>query len=74
MVYVLNASAVYYEQKNYDKCIETALRAVEVGEANKASFETLGKAYARAGKAAQGKDDVSWCSSFFVSIDFSLCA
>jgi hypothetical protein len=58
MVFLLNISAVYYEQKLYDQCIETALKAGEVGQEHKASFETIGKAYARASKAAFAKDDV----------------
>ena len=59
MVYLLNISAVHYETKQWDKCIETAVKAAEIGENNKASFEQLAKAFARASKACVGKDDVS---------------
>jgi hypothetical protein len=59
MVYPLNISAVHLETKDFDKSIEIALRAAEIGEANQAPYETIGKAYARASKAAIGKEDVS---------------
>eukprot|EP00048_Salpingoeca_helianthica_P022418 m.18097 g.18097 ORF g.18097 m.18097 type:complete len:585 (-) comp7293_c0_seq1:25-1779(-) len=58
MVYQLNISAVYFETKEFDKCIEAATKAIEIGESNQASFETIGKAYARASKAAVAKDDL----------------
>jgi stress-induced-phosphoprotein 1 len=52
MVFHLNIGAVYLEMKDYDKCIESCLKAQEVGSENRADFQTIAKAFARAGKAS----------------------
>lgn len=55
-IYELNKAAVYLEMKDYEKCIAACNASVEVGMENRADFQTLAKAYARAAKAyaAQG--------------------
>jgi stress-induced-phosphoprotein 1 len=49
MVYYLNRSAVYLEQKQYEKSIEEAHESIRVGRKKFVSFEQIGKAYARIG-------------------------
>lgn len=43
--------AVYFEQKNYIKCIEQCEQAVEVGRENRADFKLIAKAFCRIGNA-----------------------
>jgi len=59
MTFVSNKSAVYFTSKKYDECIETCLKAVEVGKANRAPFEDRAKAFTRCAKAYQKKGDLT---------------
>ncbi|KAF0293192.1 Stress-induced-phosphoprotein 1 [Amphibalanus amphitrite] len=51
MRFILNEAAVLYEQKNYEECAKTALKAVEVGRANRADYKLIAKAFSRAALA-----------------------
>jgi len=44
-------SAVYFEQKEYQKCIEQCEKAIEVGRENRADFKLIAKAFTRIGNA-----------------------
>lgn len=59
ITYYNNMAAVRFEQKDYDKCIETCKKGVEVGREVKADFKIVAKSYARIGNAyiKQGKFD-----------------
>lgn len=43
IVYYTNKSAVFYEQKMYDECIEICNKAVEVGRENRADYDLVAK-------------------------------
>jgi stress-induced-phosphoprotein 1 len=58
MTFYSNKAAVYFTDKKYDESIEMCLKAVEVGKANRASFEERAKALTRAAKAYQKKGDL----------------
>jgi len=51
MIYLSNVGACYYEMKQYEKCIEVCLRALEIGEENRADYKIKAKALRRIGDA-----------------------
>jgi len=57
MTYYNNLAAVYFEQKEFDTCIETCKKAISVGRSAYADYKMVAKSYARIGNAykAQGK-------------------
>jgi len=42
---------VYFEQKDYDKCIQTCQEVIEDGRSKKADFQIIAKSFGRIGKA-----------------------
>ncbi|XP_052107184.1 stress-induced-phosphoprotein 1-like isoform X2 [Mytilus californianus] len=57
ITYRNNKSAVYFELKDYDKCIEISEEAINIGRENRADYTLIAKALARAGKACMKKED-----------------
>lgn len=51
MLFLLNTGAVYLEMKEFQKCVDICLKAAEVGQENRADYQTIAKAYARVAKA-----------------------
>ncbi|XP_046473704.1 stress-induced-phosphoprotein 1 [Neodiprion pinetum] len=51
ITYRNNVAAVYFEQKEYQKCIEQCEQAIEVGRENRADFKLIAKAFTRIGNA-----------------------
>jgi len=51
MVYHTNTAAVYFETKDYDKCIEACRKSIDIGRENKADCKVLAKAFLRLGNA-----------------------
>ncbi|XP_078037049.1 stress-induced phosphoprotein 1 [Augochlora pura] len=51
ITYQLNVAAVYFEQKEYEKCIAQCEKAIEVGRWNRADFKLIAKALSRIGHA-----------------------
>lgn len=43
MTYLSNKAAVYFEQGKFDECVETCLKAVDVGRENRANFKQIAK-------------------------------
>lgn len=60
-----NRAAVYFEQKDWDKCIAECQKAIEVGRENQADFKLLAKAMTRLGSAYVKKDDLDNAKIFF---------
>lgn len=51
ITFILNIAAVYFEQKEYLKCIEQCEKAIEIGRENRADFKLIAKAFTRIGHA-----------------------
>lgn len=51
ITFMNNKAAVYFEQKEYEKCIAQCEEAVEIGRANRADYSIIAKAFQRMGKA-----------------------
>lgn len=49
ITYLNNIAAVYFEEKEYQKCIEKCEQAVEVGRENRADYKLIAKAFSRIG-------------------------
>lgn len=58
ITYLNNIAAVYFEQKEYKKCIEQCEKAVEVGRENRADFKLIAKAFSRIGNAHRNLGDL----------------
>ncbi|BGP04184.1 Heat shock protein STI1 [Rhodotorula toruloides] len=57
ITYLNNLAAVYFEQGEYDKAIETCEKAVEEGREVRADFKLIAKALGRIGTSYMRKDD-----------------
>ncbi|XP_015608933.1 stress-induced-phosphoprotein 1 [Cephus cinctus] len=51
ITFLLNIAAVYFEQKEYEKCIAQCEKAIEIGRENRADFKLIAKAFTRIGHA-----------------------
>lgn len=49
ITYYLNIAAVYFEQKEYEKCIAQCEKAIDIGRENRADFKLIAKAFTRLG-------------------------
>ncbi|KAK7582486.1 hypothetical protein V9T40_013931 [Parthenolecanium corni] len=65
MSYYTNIAAVYFEQKEYHKCIEQCEKAIEVGRENRADFKLISKAFARIGNAYKKLEDWKTAKTYF---------
>jgi tetratricopeptide (TPR) repeat protein len=65
ITYLTNQAAVYFEQNNYEKCIETCEKAIEIGRENKAEYSVIAKAYARIGNSYYKIKDLKKAIKYF---------
>ncbi|BEI80048.1 hypothetical protein CcaverHIS002_0105770 [Cutaneotrichosporon cavernicola] len=65
VTYLLNLSAVYFEQGDYAKCIEAAEKVIEEGRELRASYSTYAKAYGRIGNAYNKQGDLTNAIKFY---------
>ncbi|XP_034949573.1 stress-induced-phosphoprotein 1 [Chelonus insularis] len=57
ITYLLNIAAVYFEQKEYKKCIEECEKAIDLGRENRADFKLIAKAFTRIGHSYEKMED-----------------
>lgn len=60
-----NRAAVYFEQGEYDKCIEEAQEAVNVGREHRADYKHIAKALGRIANAYAKKDNLKEALHFY---------
>ncbi|CAK1600586.1 unnamed protein product [Parnassius mnemosyne] len=51
ITFYTNIAAVYFEQKDYEKCIKECEKAIDIGRENRADFKLIAKAFTRIGNA-----------------------
>jgi len=65
VAYLTNLGAVYFEQGDYDKAIETCEKAIEEGRSFRADYKLIAKAYGRIGSSYQKKNDLESAIKFY---------
>lgn len=60
-----NIAAVYFEQKEFQKCIAECEKAVEVGRENRADYKLIAKAFTRIGNAYRKLEDYKSAKTYF---------
>ena len=59
ITYYTNLAAVYFEKKDYVKCVEICDKAVDVGREGRADFKLIAKALGRKGNALRRAGNLS---------------
>lgn len=67
ITYYNNKAAVFFEQADYTKCIETCEKSIEVGRENRADYKLIAKAIARIGNSWQKQNDLDKALKYFNS-------
>lgn len=60
-----NIAAVYFEQKEYEKCISECEKAIEIGRENRADFKLISKAFSRIGNAHKKLENWQLAKTFY---------
>lgn len=67
ITYYTNKAAVYFEQNEHLKCVETCEKAIEVGRENRADYKLIAKAIARIGNSWYKEKDLDKALKFINS-------
>ncbi|KAJ7067943.1 activator of Hsp70 and Hsp90 chaperone [Mycena amicta] len=65
ITFLTNLGAVYFEQGEYDKAIETCEKAVDEGRSLRADYKLVAKAYGRIGSSFQKKGDLESAIKYY---------
>lgn len=65
MTFYNNLAAVYFEQKEYQKCIEQCEKAIEIGRENRADFKLIAKSFMRIGNAYKRLKDYKQAKVYY---------
>lgn len=72
ITFYTNMAAVYFEQKEYEKCIKECEKAIDIGRENRADFKLIAKAFTRIGKLIFFH--MSFIAYVMLFKDFLVCA
>lgn len=67
ITYLTNKAAVYFEQNECEKCIQTCEKAVEIGRENRSDYKLIAKALARIGNTYYKQKDLEKALKFLNS-------
>ncbi|RVE50580.1 hypothetical protein evm_004807 [Chilo suppressalis] len=65
ITFYTNMAAVYFEQKEYEKCIKECEKAIEIGRENRADFKLIAKAFTRIGNAYRKMEQWKLAKTYF---------
>lgn len=65
ITFLTNKAAVYFEEEQYDKCIELCHKAVDTGREHRADYRLIAKAYARAANCYMKKQMLKEAVQFY---------
>ncbi|XP_077284742.1 stress-induced phosphoprotein 1 [Arctopsyche grandis] len=65
ITYHNNIAAVYFEQKEFEKCIEQCEKGIEIGRENRADFKLIAKAFTRIGNAYKKKEEWKLARTYY---------
>nr|CAI5863917.1 unnamed protein product [Callosobruchus analis] len=60
-----NLAAVYFEQKEYEKCIKECEKAIDIGRENRADFKLISKSFMRIGNAYRKMRDYKNAKTYY---------
>ncbi|KAJ6641150.1 Stress-induced-phosphoprotein 1 [Pseudolycoriella hygida] len=60
-----NMAAVYFEQKDFEKCISTCETGIEIGRENRADFKLIAKSLSRIGNAYRKMENWKMAKTYF---------
>lgn len=60
-----NLAAVYFEQKEYDRCIQECEKGIEIGRENRADFKMIAKSLMRIGNAYKKKKEYQQARTYY---------
>lgn len=60
-----NLAAVYFEQKDYQKCIEICEKGIEIGRENRADYKLISKAFSRIGNAYRKLENYKSAKTYY---------
>lgn len=60
-----NIAAVHFERKQFDECIKTCEKGIEIGRDNRADFKLIGKAFARIGNSYRKLEDYQKAKTYY---------
>jgi len=65
ITYYLNIAAVYFEQKEFEKCIAQCEKAIDIGRENRADFKLIAKAFTRIGHSHKKMNNLKQAKVYY---------
>lgn len=60
-----NIAAVYFERKEYEECIKTCEKGIEIGRENRADFKLIAKAFQRIGNTYRKMENYKQAKTYY---------